>query len=131
MRLFSAFVNFARSGVLANEDGSWIENYWEEGVNDLLTNLDDFGSRYNFNPGQQAIISDSRDFIQNYLIQVGQDYEPADFLFNLQSEIGDAKFLALSETWENLANKDLLELYDHSAGGDGFAKKRFLGVTYG
>lgn len=118
------------SRLFGGDEGTWVQEYWEEGIESLLTDLNDFGFKYGFNPGQETIISDYRDDIQDWLIDIGEGYEPETFLSYLIDELGDIKFAALSDTWDNLANYDLVDLWDNSAGGDGFGSKKFLGVDY-
>lgn len=100
--------------------------YWDPGVIELYYPLTTDTS---FNPGQATIIDDYQVDIENFLLEIGGDYDPDEFLSFLLELMGDAKYNALSETWEQLA-EDLSNLWDHSSGGDGFGKKKFFGVEY-
>jgi hypothetical protein len=82
-----------------------------------------------FNPGQATIIDDYQVDIENYLFDIGEDYDDGVFLDFLKDLMGEAKYNALSETWEQLA-EDLINSWDHSSSKEGFGKKKFFGVTY-
>lgn len=100
--------------------------YWDPGVLELYYPLTTDSS---FNPGQRQIIDDYQIDIENYLIETGEDYDDGIFLDFLQDLMGEAKYNALSETWEQLA-KDLIDLWDHSSSKEGFGKKKFFGEIY-
>jgi hypothetical protein len=108
------------------QDDEFMYFYWDQEIQEKLFALQNESS---FNPGQQTIIADSSGDIYKYLIEIGPDYNPDDFITYLGGTLGPEKFAALSETWEQLS-EDLVDSWDHSSGGDGFAKKKFLGVVY-
>jgi hypothetical protein len=122
MRLLPLFL----PGGANREDDKFMYFYWDQEIQEKLFALQNESS---FNPGQQTIIADSSGDIYNYLIEIGPNYNPDDFITYLGDTLGPEKFAALSETWENLS-EDLVDSWDHSTGGDGFAKKKFLGVIY-
>lgn len=123
MRLLPLFLP---GGSNRGDEENFIEQYWDQEVQEKLFALQNESS---FNPGQQTIIADSSGDIYNYLIEIGPVYDPDDFIIYLGDTLGPEKFAALSETWEQLS-EDLVDSWDHSSGGDGFAKKKFLGVVY-
>lgn len=123
MRLLSLLLP---GGANREDDETFVEGYWDQEVQEKLFALQNESS---FNPGQQAIIADSSEDIYNYLIEIGPVYDPDDLITYLGDTLGPEKFAALSETWEQLS-EDLVDSWDHASGGDGFAKKKFLGVIY-
>jgi len=100
--------------------------YWSPGVLELYFPLTSDSS---FNPGQRQIIDDYQVDIENYLFDIGEDYDDGVFLDFLKDLMGEEKYNALSETWEQLSI-DLINLWDHSSSKEGFGKKKFFGVVY-
>lgn len=121
-RLIPSFI----AKVNRSDEDDFQDWYWQEGVLDLY-----FGFLFDssYNAGQKAILEQNQIEIQNYLFEIGENYNDDEFLSYLQELLDNGKYEALSETWESFA-KELLDLWDHSSGGDGFAKKKFLGVIY-
>lgn len=113
-------------GVPPNYQFNFVQSYWESGIDSMYTQ---FLSDSSYNTGQITILNDYQSDIFRYLSDNAPEYNPQDFIDFLQDNLGSEKFSALSETWEKFA-EELLDLWDHSAGGDGFSKKKFLGVTY-
>lgn len=105
---------------------TFVNGYWEEGSSDLYSNLQALPG---LNPGQQAILEQNQETILSFLFEQGEGYDPDDFLSFLNVELGEAKFNALSETFE-LYSEGLEEIWDHSYGGDSYGRKKFLGMEF-
>lgn len=116
------------SGSGGKNGDTFVDGYFEDTVNEYYQKLQDNTS---LNPGQQAILEDSKDQIFSYLAEVGEDYDPDNFLAWLEIEIGPEKFNALSETFETFAEEDISDAWDHATGGDGSGAKKFMGIVYG
>ena len=100
--------------------------YWDPEVLELYYPLTVDSS---FNPGQRQIVDDYQVDIENYLLDIGEDYDDGVFLDFLKDLMGEAKYNALSETWELLA-QDLINSWDHSNSKEGFGRRKFFGVVY-
>ena len=100
--------------------------WWDPAVVDLYYPLTTDTS---FNPGQLQITNDYQQDIENYLFEIGQDYNDREFLEFLLELMGEAKYNALSETWETLSI-ELINQWDHAYGNEGFQKKKFFGVVF-
>lgn len=116
----------ARTTGGGGSDEVFVEEYWE---GEVEAGYEDLKSNPNLNPGQQAILEQNEEAILDYLYEVGEGFDPDDFINELTNILGDDKFNALSETFEQFA-EDLEEDWDHSVGGDGYGSKKFLGVEY-
>ena len=110
----------------SSDDETFVDDYWQGGVTDLYS---DIQSAPSLNAGQQAILEQNQEEIFSFLFEVGQDYDPDQFIDYLQSILDGGKYEALSETWDEYA-KELEDVWDHASGGDGYGRKKFLGVIY-
>lgn len=115
------------SGSGGRDGETFVDDYFEDTVNEYYQKIQD---NTNLNAGQQAILEDSKDSIFSYLAEIGEDYDPDDFLAWLEVEIGPEKFNALSGTFETFAEEDISDAWDHASGGDGYGVKKFMGRIY-
>ena len=113
-------------GRVTGELSEFYNEYWQPEVLSLYYPLTVDAS---FNPGQRQIVDDYQVDIENYLLDIGEDYDDGVFFDFLKDLMGEAKYNALSETWEQLA-EDLINSWDHSSSKEGFGKKKFFGVVY-
>lgn len=116
----------ARTTGSGDSEPTFVQEYWE---GEVEAGYEDLKSNLNLNPGQQAILEQNEEAILDYLYEVGEGFDPNDFINELTNILGDDKFNALSETFEQFA-VDLEEDWDHSVGGDGYGSKKFLGMEF-
>jgi hypothetical protein len=105
---------------------TFVDDYWQNGVSSLYQDIQKAPS---LNPGQQAILEQNQEEIFSFLFDVGEDYDPDEFIGYLQNILDGGKYEALSETWDDYAT-ELENVWDHATGGDGYQEKKFLGVVY-
>lgn len=114
------------SGGRSKTKQTFVDEYWQGGTSDVYQKMLD---NPNLNAGQRAILEESEEFILDYLAEIGEDYDAEDLINAIGDELGEAKFNALSETFEQFA-EDLNDDWDHSMGGDGIGRKKFMGREY-
>lgn len=115
------------SGSGGREGETFVDDYFEEAIDESYQKMLD---NPNLNAGQQAILEQSKDSIYSFLSEIGEDYDPDDFLAFLEIELGPEKYNALSETFQVFAEEDLSDAWDHATGGDGYGVKKFMGRIY-
>lgn len=115
------------SGSGGREGDTFVDDYFEEAIDESYQKMLD---NPNLNAGQQAILEQSKDSIYSFLSEIGEDYDPDDFLAFLEIELGPEKYNALSETFQVFAEEDLSDAWDHATGGDGYGVKKFMGRIY-
>ena len=115
------------SGSGGREGETFVDDYFEEAIDESYQKMLD---NPNLNAGQQAILEQSKDSIYSFLSEIGEDYDPDDFLAFLEIELGPEKYNALSETFQVFAEEDLSDAWDHATGGDGYGLKKFMGRIY-
>jgi hypothetical protein len=114
------------SGSGGREGDTFVDDYWQDGVTEKYQNMI---NKPDLNAGQRAILEESQDFILDYLSDVGEDYDAEDLINAIGDELGEEKFRALSQTFEEYSEA-IEDDWDHSSGGDGYGTKKFLGRTY-
>lgn len=116
----------ARGRTSSSVKPTFYHEYWDPEVLELYYPLTTDSS---FNPGQRQIIDDYQIDIENYLFDIGEDYDDGVFLDFLKDLMGQEKYDALSQTWELLA-QDLIDSWDHSYSKEGFGRRKFFGVVF-
>jgi hypothetical protein len=114
------------SGSGGREGETFVDDYWQGGVTEKYQNMI---NKPDLNAGQRAILEESQDFILDYLSDVGEDYDAEDLINAIGDELGEEKFRALSQTFEEYSEA-IEDDWDHSSGGDGYGAKKFLGRVY-
>jgi hypothetical protein len=114
------------SGSGGREGDTFVDDYWQDGVTEKYQNMID---KPDLNAGQRAILEEGQDEILGYLFDVGEDYDAEDLINAIGDKLGEEKFRALSETFEEYS-EDIEDDWDHSSGGDGSGAKKFLGRVY-
>ena len=114
------------SGSGGRDGETFVDDYFEDGVTEKYQNMI---NKPDLNAGQRAILEESQDFILNYLSDIGEDYDAEDLINAIGDELGEEKFRALSETFQEYSEA-IEDDWDHASGGDGFGTKKFLGRTY-
>lgn len=129
-RIIPSFLPKARMSAkrlgASGRESKFYHEWWDPAVVDLYYPLTTDTS---FNPGQLQITNDYQRDIENYLFEIGQDYDDREFLEFLLELMGEAKYNALSETWETLSI-ELINQWDHAYSHEGFSTKKFFGVVY-
>jgi hypothetical protein len=114
------------SGSGGREGDTFVDDYWQDGVTEKYQNMID---KPDLNAGQRAILEEGQDEILGYLFDVSEDYDAEDLINAIGDKLGEEKFRALSETFEEYS-EDIEDDWDHSSGGDGSGAKKFLGRVY-
>jgi hypothetical protein len=114
------------SGSGGREGETFVDDYWQDGVTEKYQNMI---NNPDLNAGQKAILEEGQDEILGYLFDVGEDYDAEDLINAIGDKLGEEKFRALSETFQQYS-EDIEDDWDHSSGGDGSGAKKFLGRVY-
>jgi hypothetical protein len=114
------------SGSGGREGETFVDDYWEDGITEKYQNMI---NNPDLNAGQKAILEEGQDEILGYLLDVGEDYDAEDLINAIGDKLGEEKFRALSQTFEEYSEA-IEDDWDHSSGGDGSGAKKFLGRVY-
>jgi hypothetical protein len=114
------------SGSGGREGETFVDDYWQDGVTEKYQNMI---NNPDLNAGQKAILEEGQDEILGYLFDVGEDYDAEDLINAIGDKLGEEKFRALSQTFEEYSEA-IEDDWDHSVGGDGSGAKKFLGRVY-
>ena len=114
------------SGSGGRDEETFVDDYWQDGVTEKYQNMID---KPDLNAGQRAILEEGQDEILGYLFDVGEDYDAEDLINAIGDKLGEEKFRALSETFQEYSEA-IEDDWDHATGGDSVGTKKFLGTTY-